>query len=228
MPKDLPPYSTVFWHYKQWRAEEIIENIMTILHSRVREQVNKKGQWTTLLIIDSQAVKNTCNASIESKGFCFYKSTNGIKRHLAVDTLGFPFFTHCTKASLSDDAGLIEMLSSNIDYLKRKPVNIPKITILLDNGYHPNKIIAELEKIYPAIMRKIRFELSPKPSRVEKEAQGKSGFVPAQARWVIERANAWMDRCKSLVKNFERTLSHATTKINLCFLRLMLKRLALN
>lgn len=26
------------------------------------------------------------------------------------------FFTHCTKASLSDDAGLIEMLSNNIDY----------------------------------------------------------------------------------------------------------------
>ena len=28
-----------------------------------------------------------------------------IKRHLAVDTLGFPFFTHCTRAN-SDDAGL--------------------------------------------------------------------------------------------------------------------------
>jgi hypothetical protein len=35
----------------------------------------KKNKWTTLIIIDSQAVKNTCNASIESKGFCFYKST---------------------------------------------------------------------------------------------------------------------------------------------------------
>ncbi|MEB3278066.1 MAG: hypothetical protein VKK42_04000 [Lyngbya sp.] len=48
----------------------------------------KKAKWTTLIIIDSQAVKNTCNASVESKGFCFYKATNGIKRHLAVDTLG--------------------------------------------------------------------------------------------------------------------------------------------
>ena len=60
------------------------------------------------------------------------------------------------------------MLSQNIDYFKRKPVNIPKITILLDNGYHPDKIITELEKIYPAIMRKIRFKLSPKPSQAEK------------------------------------------------------------
>jgi len=72
---------------------------------------------------------------VKSKGFCFYKATNGIKRHLAVDSLGFPFFAHSTKASVSDDIGLIEMLSDNIDYFKSKPVNIPKITILLDNGY---------------------------------------------------------------------------------------------
>lgn len=178
------------------------------------------------MIIDSQAVKNTCNASVESKGFCFYKATNGIKRHLAVDSLGFPFFTYCTKANVSDDQGLIEMLTLNIDYFKSKPSDIEKTTILLDNGYHRAKIIEELEKVYPEIMSKIQLELSPKPSREEKEKQGKIGFVPVKARWVIERTNAWMERCKSLVKNFERTLAHATTKINLCFIRLMLKRLA--
>ena len=53
-----------------------------------------------------------------------------IKRHLAVDTLGLPFFTHCTKASVSDDQGLIELLSHNMSYFRAKPVNIPKITIL--------------------------------------------------------------------------------------------------
>jgi hypothetical protein len=171
-------------------------------------------------------VKNTCTAGVASKGFCFYKATNGIKRHLAVDTLGFPFFTHCTPANVSDDAGLLEMLILNIDYFKSKPVNIPKITILLDHGYHIEHLIAQLEKVYPQLRTKIRFQLSTKPSKQQKAAQGKTGFVPAIARWVIERSNAWMERCKSLVKNFERTLSHATTKINLCFVRLMLKRLA--
>ena len=39
-----------------------------------------------LLIGDSQAVKNTNTASIETKGFYHYKKTNGIKRHLCVDT----------------------------------------------------------------------------------------------------------------------------------------------
>ena len=118
------------------------------------------------------------------------------------------------------------MLIANIAYFQAKPVNIPKITILVDHGYHPEKIQEALEEKYPQVMRKIRFERSPKPSKAEKDAAGKSGFVPVATRWVIERSNAWMDRCKSLVKNFERTLDHAKCKIDLCFVRLMLKRLA--
>ncbi len=145
---------------------------------------------------------------------------------VAVDSLGFPFFSYCTKANVSDDQGLIEMLSDHIDYFKLKPVNIPKITILLDNGYYPKKLGQELKKVYPQIMSKIKFKLSPKPSKAHKAKEGKMGFVPVKARWVIERTNSWMERCKSLVKNFERTLAHATTKVNLCFVRLMLKRLA--
>lgn len=180
------------------------------------------------MMIDSQAVKNTCNAGVESKGFCFYKATNGIKRHLAVDILGFPFFTHCTKANVSDDLGLIEMLSQNLDYFKSKPLELPKITILVDHGYHPEKITQALEQVYPQIMTKIQFQLSAKPSKAEKEAKKQSGFVPVKVRWVIERSNAWVERCKSLVKNFERTLERSNSKLKLCFIRLMLKRLALS
>ncbi|MEG4796148.1 MULTISPECIES: hypothetical protein [unclassified Microcoleus] len=118
------------------------------------------------------------------------------------------------------------MLSKNIDYFKSKPVNIPKITILLDHGYHPEHLTEELKKIYPQIMTKIKFELSNKPSKPDKKVQRKSGFVLVRARWGRERSNAWVERCKILVKNFERTLDNATAKLNLCFIRLMLKRLA--
>jgi transposase len=150
LPKDLPPDSTVYWHYKQWREAGVIETLMELLHGEVRQ----------------------------------------------------------------------------IDYFKAKPVNIPKITIVLGHGYHIETLITALEKVYPQIMTKIRFQLCKKPSKEEKAAQGKSGFVPVAARWVIERSNAWMERCKILVKNYERTLENATTKLNLCFVRLMLKRLA--
>lgn len=42
LPKDLPPYSTVFWHYKQWREDGVIEQILETLHGHLREQVKKK------------------------------------------------------------------------------------------------------------------------------------------------------------------------------------------
>ena len=117
------------------------------------------------------------------------------------------------------------MLTANIDYFKAKPMNVPKITILLDNGYNPNKIMQALTDVYPNIMRKIKIELSPKPSQKEKAQKGKSGFVRVAARWVVERSNAWMERCKILVKNYERTLHNANTN-HLCFLRIALKSLA--
>ena len=42
LPVDLPPYSTVYWHYKQWREAGVIEKLMTVLHEQVRTQVKKK------------------------------------------------------------------------------------------------------------------------------------------------------------------------------------------
>jgi hypothetical protein len=92
-------------------------------------------------------------------------------------------------------------------------VNIPKITILLDNGYHPDRITAALKKVYPQILTQIRFQVAPKPIKAEKAVPGKSGFVPVATRWVIEGSNAWVERCKSLVKNFERTLVKSLNSI---------------
>ena len=41
LPKDLPPYSTVFWYYKQWREQGVLEELIKLLHSQVRAQVKK-------------------------------------------------------------------------------------------------------------------------------------------------------------------------------------------
>jgi len=129
-------------------------------------------------------------------GFCNDKCTNGIKRHLAVDTRrACRSLPTVRSSSVSDDRGLIEMLSNNLDYFRAKPVNIKKITILLESGYHPDKLTAELQKVYPQIMTKIGFELAPKPTIAEKTAQGKSGFVPVPTRWgkrTVERLDGTM------------------------------------
>jgi hypothetical protein len=41
LPKDFPTYSTVFWHYKQWRSQGIIQKITEELHRRLRQQEKK-------------------------------------------------------------------------------------------------------------------------------------------------------------------------------------------
>ncbi|WP_445243185.1 MULTISPECIES: transposase [unclassified Microcoleus] len=33
LPKNLPPYSTVFGHYKHWRSEGVLKQIRDALHS---------------------------------------------------------------------------------------------------------------------------------------------------------------------------------------------------
>jgi transposase len=43
LPNDLPPYSTVYWHYKQWRAAGSIEKLMKLLHEDIREKAKKKN-----------------------------------------------------------------------------------------------------------------------------------------------------------------------------------------
>jgi hypothetical protein len=82
------------------------------------EKTRGSAGTNTGTALDIGCYENTCNASVESKGFCSYKATNGIKKNLGVDSLGLPFFTLCSKASLSDDKALIEMFAQNIDYFR--------------------------------------------------------------------------------------------------------------
>jgi transposase len=42
LPRDFPPYSTVYWHYKQWRDAGVFDQLMETLHGEVRMQAKKK------------------------------------------------------------------------------------------------------------------------------------------------------------------------------------------
>jgi len=41
LPKEFPPYSTVYWHYKQWRALGVIDKLMVRLHESQRRRLKK-------------------------------------------------------------------------------------------------------------------------------------------------------------------------------------------
>lgn len=174
--------------------------------------------------------KNTDTAHLETKGYCWYKATNGIKRHLLVDVLGNPYFVRCTRANLSDDDGLLEMIAENKQYFLDLAVG-QRVTILLDNGYHKEHLEQEIEKIEPELSRRIKIEIAEKitserrtSAKAEKPAQ--QGFVVIKQRWIVERTNAWINQCRVLWKNCEGLLRTSEAKIRLCAIRLILRRIA--
>lgn len=183
-----------------------------------------------MLIGDSMCSKNTDTANRETKGFCWYKATNGIKRHLLVDVLGNPYFIHCTKASVSDDAGLLGIIEEHKQYFLDLPVG-HRVTILLDNGYHQEHLEQEIEKIEPELRNRIVIEIAEKitpEQRAAAKAQNsaKQGFVVIKMRWIVERTNAWLNQCRVLWKNCEALLTTSQTKIRICAIRLILRRIA--
>jgi hypothetical protein len=130
----------------------------------------------------------------------------------------------CTSANISDDKGLVELLSqdSAISYFKSKPVNTKKITILLDNGYHKEYLEKALKQIYPGYLSKIKFKITPKPT----SDPDNPGFKPVHKRWVVERTNSWFEKCRILLKNVEKTLESSVAKLQLCSIRLQVRLLA--
>lgn len=82
---------------------------------------------TTLLIVDAQSVKNTDTAAL--KGYDAGKKVLGTKRHIAVDTQGFPHAVALTTAEVTDRSGALQVL-------QRCKSGLTRVQILLtDAGY---------------------------------------------------------------------------------------------
>ncbi len=174
--------------------------------------------------------KNTDTANRETKGYCWYKATNGIKRHLLVDVLGNPYFVHCTPANISDDDALLAIIEQHSEYFLSLPPT-HRLTILLDNGYHKDYLEQQLERIEPRLRERVRIELSAKITPQQKAASkqenpAKQGFVAVRKRWIVERTNAWINQCRVLWKNCEGVLRTSEAKIRICAIRLILRRIA--
>ena len=174
--------------------------------------------------------KNTDTADKSTKGYCHYKTTNWIKRHLLVDVLWNPYFVKCTKANMSDDNGLIEIIRENTEYFLKLEEWFT-ITILLDNWYHKNHLEEKINEINPELLTKLKIEITDKitPEQEAKSKQDnpdKNWFVVQAKRWIVERTNAWINQCRSLWKNCEWKLSTSEIKIKPCSIRLILRRIA--
>lgn len=156
-----------------------------------------------MIIVDAQSVKNTDTA--REKGYDAGKKISGIKRHIAVDTQGFPHAIEVTTANVTDRDGALSMAHSAKENLSHTTA------LLVDGGYTGEKFAKEIKRILGAKVQVV------KRNKLHT-------FVVIPQRWVVERSFGWLEKCRRLWKNCERKLSTSRQMIILAFLSLILKR----
>jgi transposase len=165
---------------------------------------NGRNEETSLLIVDSQSVKNTDTA--EAKGYDAGKKVSGIKRHIAVDSLGLPHGLDITTADIGDREGMLETLR-----LYRANLKSVK-SVLADGGYTGEMFEDEVKKILGC------------PVQIAKKSECE-GFVVIPKRWIVERSFAWLQKSRRLSKNCERHLNNSLNMTVCALLAVALKRL---
>ena len=110
------------------------------------------------------------------------KKTNGIKRHLVVDTLGLVLAVHIHTADIQDRDGA----KVTLNMLDDGGIHLQKIWA--DGGY-AGKLVTWCKESYG-----IDLEI------IKRSDKGK--FVVLPRRWVVERTFGWLNRYRRLSKNF--------------------------
>ena len=157
------------------------------------------------MIVDAQSVKNADTAG--TKGYDAGKKVAGIKRHIAVDTLGLPHAITITPANVTDRAGGLLALSCRAEHL----TEVKKV--LVDGGYTGEPFADGVANILAGAEVEVvkRNELHT--------------FKVLPKRWIVERSFAWLEKCRRLWKNCEHLINNCLQMVNLAFLSLLLKRL---
>jgi len=199
LPKDYPKWQLVYYYFRKWRDDELIDYINQWLIEERRVLKGRERQ-PSLVIVDCQSVKTTMLGGI--RGYDGNKKINGRKRHIAVDTQGniIECLVHSANQHESQTAELL------IRKLREEQFRLKKM--IADGGYR-----GELTDI---AKRKYQLDLEVIKRNEEKE------FTVQPKRWVVERTIAWFNGYRRLSKDFERFLETARAMIFLSSIQLSL------
>jgi len=205
LPKDFPPKSTVWGYFDEWRHNGTWETIHDTLRDRVRKQ-EKPGQPRHTASIDSQSVDSSSGG--EARGRDNAKNVDGRKRHIIVDSLGLLLAVVVTAADVDDAAAAPEALQQ----LAGRPFGKVR-KVYADTKYHNHAL-------YGWVAENGSYELD-----IVRRPKGAEGWVQLPIRWTVERTFAWLNQCRRLSVDREKSTQSAEAMIRLAMIHLMLNRL---
>jgi putative transposase len=216
LPREYPPWQTVYYHFRKWRLDGRLRQAHDRLRTAVRETEGRERE-PTAAVIDSQAVKCTGVGGPE-RGYDGAKRLSGRKRHLLVDTGGLVLGALVHAANLHDRDGAHGLLT---DKLKKE---LPRLELLWADGAYTSgfrrwaeeELGWRVEVPYHQDRQLWRYGLEEKPG----------GFRVLPRRWVVERTFAWLGQARRLAKDYERLPETAVAMIYWAMSRIMLRRLA--
>jgi putative transposase len=104
LPREFPPWRTVYYWFRKWRIEGTFEHLNAALRERLRVLSGRNAQ-PSAGIVDSHSAKTT-GVGGEARGYDGGKKVRGRKRHLLVDTEGLVLEVKVHSAKVPDQDGL--------------------------------------------------------------------------------------------------------------------------
>src|SRR5687768_9456186 len=230
LPREFPPWQTVYHYFRAWRLDGTWERLHGALRTAVRVAAGRDPQ-PSAGIIDAKAVKTTSVGG--PRGYDGGKRLSGRKRHLLVDTRGLVLRADVHTANLQERATVPRLLAG----ADRQFPRLNKVWV--DQGYTgsgrewiEHELGWHVEVVQHPPTGRGGFRGIPDPTMpygvriVRVPARKIRGFRgPLPRRWVVERTFAWFMHSRRFARDYERLPATDEALIYVAMTRWMLRRI---